>query len=172
MEAQIEFDVVDSCNICGSKEYDFFLRRGDLYTTLPGLFTLVRCKKCGLIYENPRPSYESWDLIYPASYGQYNPSFHTEKAPARFMRKYGLTKRAKFVQKYKPSGVLLDIGCATGDFLEEMQNNAGWEVFGIEPHLEASQYARSIGLNVQTGTIKDLKTSESKYDAITMWHCI
>ena len=172
MQSKIKYDVVESCNLCGCKENDFFLKRGDLYTTLPGLFTLVRCKNCGLVYENPRPSHDSWDLIYPATYGQYNPSLHKEKSLAKFMRKYGLKKRANFVKKYKPTGKLLDVGCATGDFLEEMQQQTGWDVFGIEPHTEASQYARSIGLNVQTGTLDDLQTSESKYDLITMWHVV
>jgi len=171
MTLEIELEPV-VCNLCGSNEYDPYLERMDLYTSLPGVFKMVRCRNCGLIYENPRPTANSWDAIYPPSYGQYNPSAQTQKLLSRLSRIYGLRKRARFIQRYKKSGSLLDVGCATGDFLEVMANQPGWKVAGIEPHPEASAYARSLGLDVQTGTLDDLKSDDLRFDVITMWHVI
>jgi SAM-dependent methyltransferase len=172
MSPEIEFESV-TCNLCGSSAYDLYMERGDLNVFLPGIFTLVRCRSCGLIYQNPRPSPSSWDAIYPSEYDQYNhPDAQHESILKRLSREYGLAKRTKFIRRFKTKGSLLDVGCADGDFLKEMSKSSGWNVAGIEPHPEASQAARENGLNVRTGTLEDLESFKSQYDVITLWHVI
>ncbi len=43
----------------------------DVSLGVPGVFNLVRCSRCGLVYENPRPTSESLDIIYPESYAPH-----------------------------------------------------------------------------------------------------
>jgi len=52
--------ILTNCVICGSEEYDHILTSEDLQLGIPGQFTLVRCSRCGLFYQNPRP--ESGDI--------------------------------------------------------------------------------------------------------------
>ncbi len=170
MDNEVEFERV-KCNLCGSDEFDLFLEREDLNVYLPGTFTLVRCRICGLVYQNPRPVKESYDLIYPQEYDQFTPSIEAVEPMQRFFRGYGLKKRVKFVARYKKGGTLCDIGCAGGDFLE-MAKNYGYQVTGVEPNLQASTYARSLGLNVITGALDEIEVSDNFFDVITMWNVI
>src|SRR5450830_1636788 len=114
MPNEIEFERVP-CNLCGSTEFEPYLERGDLNTSLPGTFTMVRCRKCGLVCQNPRPAPQSFEMIYPPEYDQYTPGLEQEKALRRVDRRYGLRKRVNLVLGYKKTGALCDIGCATGD---------------------------------------------------------
>jgi SAM-dependent methyltransferase len=171
MNNPIQFEPV-VCNLCGASESNTILNRGDLNTTLAGIFTLVRCNNCGLVYQNPRPAKASWGTIYPPEYDQYVLPLQAKKSLAQYVRQYGLEKRIKFVQKYKSKGRLLDVGCATGDFLQSVSQNPNWEALGLEPNPEASQAARSVGLNVITGSIEDLRSYQQSFDVITLWNVI
>jgi len=171
LDHEIKFEEV-VCNLCGSKDSSVYLTRGDLNTFLPGSFTLVVCRNCGLVYQNPRPSKESFEQIYPSDYDQYDQRLHTESTIRRVSHQYGLRKRVNLILKYRKNGTLLDLGCATGDFLHEMAKQRGWEVSGVEPNLQASAYARSLGLNVITTTIDKIEFSGGQFDIITMWNVV
>lgn len=55
----------------------------------------------------------------------------------------------RFIRRYKPTGRLLEIGCAYGFFLQEAR--AHFDVQGIEIAAEAAAYARQSGLEVRQG---------------------
>jgi len=171
MPDKIEFEQV-TCNLCGSPDFETYLEREDLYTLLPGKFRLVRCRQCGLVYQNPRPAPPSFELIYPAEYGPYTPGLKEENALRRLDRRYGLRKRVNLVLKYQKTGTLCDIGCATGDFIEELGKRPGWKATGIEPNAQASAYARSLGLDVRTGSIDEIDFPPASFDVISMWHVV
>jgi SAM-dependent methyltransferase len=160
------------CNLCGSEDSLKLLTRGDLYTFLPGDFTFVTCRKCGMVYQNPRPTIESINLIYPSEYEPYDPLIFTQNKIQHIVSHYGLRKRVKLVKKYKRRGTLCDLGCATGGFLFEISNNPNWIISGIEPNLNASKIARSNGLDVITSNIENVELPEEKFDVITMWNVL
>ena len=162
-----------SCNLCGFDSYKRHLVRKDLNLYVPGNFQLVRCDNCGLIYQNPRPSTGDLLTLYPQDYDQHQDAVREVRSPiARLDRKYGLRKRSKAVQRHVERGRLLDLGCATGDFLEVMRDD-GWEVVGIEPSPFASQWARDrMGLDVRTGTLETVALSDESFDVVTMWNVI
>jgi SAM-dependent methyltransferase len=75
--------------------------------------------------------------------------------------------------RYKPCGQLLDVGCATGDFLDVMRQYPGWEVCGVELSDYASRYAREqLGLDVRTGTLESAQFPEAVFDVVTLWDVI
>jgi len=162
-----------SCNLCGFDSYTCHLVREDLNLYIPGNFQLVRCDNCGLIYQNPRPSTDELMTLYPQEYDQHQDAVKEALSPiARFDRKYGLRKRSKAVRRHVERGRLLDLGCATGDFLEVMRDD-GWEVVGIEPSPFASQWARDrLGLDVRTGTLETVALPDESFDVVTMWNVI
>lgn len=69
-------------------------------------------------------------------------------------------------------GVLLDIGCGSGEYLSRM-GKLGWEVLGIEPDGQAAEAARKgHGLDVIQGTTEGIDLPDHHVDAITMNHVI
>lgn len=163
-----------ACNLCGQNDYEVLLIRKDLTLFVPGDFRVVKCKNCGMVYLNPRPSKESFAFIYPEQYDQYTQALSRESSWLNRMdRGYGLTKRARAIINYKSEGCLLDIGCATGDFIELMQDHYGWRVYGVEPSISASDYAhRLLGLEVTAGTVETIGYEKGSFDVVTMWNVI
>jgi len=49
----------------------FILTGRDRLLNLPGEFTVVRCKGCGLMRTNPRPTPKTIGFYYPDNYGPY-----------------------------------------------------------------------------------------------------
>ena len=69
-----------TCDFCGSAEAVPVARQADkLHRTTDELFTIVRCKECGLHYTNPRPSAHEIGRYYAENY-----AFHF--APAKLRR--------------------------------------------------------------------------------------
>lgn len=65
-------------------------------------------------------------------------------------------------------GRLLDIGCATGNFLCSMRR-AGWDVFGVETNKNACLYAREVmKLDVFNGDLLQAKYDSGYFDLVNM----
>jgi len=75
-----------------------------------------------------------------------------------------------FIEEFAPRrGQLLDIGCATGDFLHAAQERK-WRVVGIEINKEAARVAREqYGLEVTTGSLESFIIPSHTFDVITLW---
>jgi SAM-dependent methyltransferase len=73
------------------------------------------------------------------------------------------------IRGYVPGGRLLDIGCATGDFLTVAREYYAAE--GLELSEWSSAIAKKRGFTVHTCTISELPTEE-KYDIVTLWGVI
>ncbi|BCA54236.1 putative SAM-dependent methyltransferase [Nitrospira sp. KM1] len=57
------------CDLCRSSESDVILRLPDLLLRVTDeVFTIVRCRKCGLAYLNPRPTQAAIGTYYPTVY--------------------------------------------------------------------------------------------------------
>ncbi|MBM4429304.1 MAG: class I SAM-dependent methyltransferase [Chloroflexi bacterium] len=159
------------CNLCGADD------------TIPVMeidgFYIVRCRQCGLVYVNPRYRPEILQEIYTETYydhdginngleffGYENYVADEENIRATF------AKRLRTIERYVPRGRLLDIGCATGFFLD-LARNGGWEVMGTEVSAFSAHYAREkLGLDVRMGTLSDLHFADQTFDAVTMWDVI
>jgi 2-polyprenyl-3-methyl-5-hydroxy-6-metoxy-1,4-benzoquinol methylase len=162
-----------NCNLCNCNDYKVYLTRKDLNLNIPGEFRLVQCNECGFVYLNPRPTSDSINSIYPDEYDQYTRSAKNDPFLNRLDRGYGLEKRVKAIIRHKKSGRLLDLGCATGNFLEMMRDHPGWEVYGVEPNATASDYARNqLGLNVKTGFLEQVDHPDNYFDVITLWNVL
>ncbi|GIV65415.1 MAG: hypothetical protein KatS3mg046_675 [Bellilinea sp.] len=168
----IELEPVIQCDICESKDYEELFTRGDLNTFLDGSFKFVRCLNCGLIYQNPRPTKNSWPVLYQEGYDQYKTEYR--KGLERIIHSYGLRKRFRSILRYKSSGELLDIGCSTGDFIRYVSTNPNWRTVGIEPSIVAYNKALQLGLNVYNMLLEDFTISHSdhKFDVVTLWNVI
>jgi ubiquinone/menaquinone biosynthesis C-methylase UbiE len=162
-----------SCNLCGSDERipiyhlpDYLLERPDILTVL------VKCNRCGLIYQNPRPTIDDIGVHYPPEYDSYNTVPNRVKNSWLMSKaiQYGINKRCRIVQENRKGGSILDIGCATGEFLNGMRRYPTWETYGVEISPFASSVARErFGLEVFTGILEEAAYPDEFFDAITLW---
>jgi len=128
---------------------------------------LVKCKQCGLVFRNPRPSYEVIKEYYKEDYSNI---FHEEKIKSY---REGIFRHflAKAI-KSKAGGRLVDVGCGYGAFLK-LAKDQGWEVYGVELSPDACQYARkNLGLDVFCGDLKEASFPENHFDVVTFWNVL
>lgn len=162
------------CGFCGGEDAALLLSGPDRLLGLPGVFRVVRCVRCGLLRQDPRPTVESIDAYYPRGYDPYSTAIDDEpSALKRLDRRYGMWKRRRAIERILPEGRLLDVGCATGNFLHEMTRSGRWEVAGVEPGREAAAYARErLGLTVHLGRLAEVDLAPSSFDVVTMWNVL
>ena len=70
-----------------------------------------------------------------------------------------------------PGGLVLDVGCGTGEWLLAMQGR-GWNVEGIEFDEDAVAVARGLGLEVRSGSLEQQHYPAESFDAVTLSHVI
>jgi len=161
------------CDVCGSYDAKVLFKGRDRLLGLPGRFYMVQCTKCGLIWQSPRPTQDTISAYYPSNYEPFSRAIDDEPLLRRLDRRYGMHKRCRAIIKRQSGGKLLDVGCATGNFLYEMSKHKGWEVMGVEPDHYASSYARQrLGLDVRTCTLREANLPADAFDVITMWNVL
>ncbi len=161
------------CNLCGSEQSEQLCQNlPDYYLNTPDVHaTFVRCTNCGLIYQNPRPTFEEISKYYEGDYPPFVPQSGKPKSGWLITKsvQYGQNKRRRDVIRKKSGGKLLDVGCASGAFLENFKAFSGFELYGVEINSQAADAARKLGLDIRTGTLKEASFSADFFDVITMW---
>lgn len=98
-------------------------------------YHVVKCKACGLVYTSPRPSLEALETIYGQAYFKNDHSEvlgYQDYLGDRPQIALTFEKRLKEIEKKMGrKGGLLDVGCATGFFMDVAQR-AGWVAQGVE----------------------------------------
>ncbi len=156
------------CCLCGANESIPFLTMPDRTGHVPGIFSLQRCTRCGLIYLNPRPAPESLTLIYPPDYVPH------QHAPAHKALHHDWKRLCAFIASVQSKpGMLLDVGTGAGTFLRAMQLLLPhWSITGIEPDPEAAATACCTGARVIQATLEDAPLEGTLWDAITLWNVL
>lgn len=63
-----------SCNLCGSEDHVHFLKGvKEQYNGFDEYFDIVRCRDCGFLFTNPRPTVKSMHVFYPDSAEYFRP---------------------------------------------------------------------------------------------------
>jgi len=87
-ELKYELETVP-CALCGSERYDVYLPRAkELYNGLDAWFDVVRCRQCGFVFTNPRPTAASIGCFYPDSAKYYQPKASRLKSGQWSRRKW------------------------------------------------------------------------------------
>jgi SAM-dependent methyltransferase len=150
-----------ACTLCGSEGADAVLAGEDLRRGLPGRFEVVRCRRCGHAYVNPRPTRATIAAFYPEDY-----SCHGLPPAPRIERWYYRSFRALRL----PAGSrVLDVGCGGGRYLAHLRAQ-GYAVEGSEVDAGlAARLAREHGFVVHHGELPELPLEAGAYDAVTLW---
>ena len=160
------------CSLCGADDAEQLLILRDYAFDGPGEFPLLRCRRCGLIYLNPRPTPAQMGDYYPAAYLPYKSAIEDERwALMRWMRRRNIRQYRRAVEEFSPRvpGRVLDVGCSTGIFMAEMRD-AGWETNGVDLSPVAIKYARErFGLDAFEGRLADADLPDGQFSAATLW---
>jgi 2-polyprenyl-3-methyl-5-hydroxy-6-metoxy-1,4-benzoquinol methylase len=134
-----------------------------------GGYRMVRCPRCGLVFQDPQPG----DEVLARAY------YHDEEfSRALFGELRSLTlsnARRKLAllgreQALRPGARVLDVGASSGAWLE-VAASAGASASGIEIGDAVAARGRARGLDLRTGTLAEALPGfeGERFDLITFW---
>ena len=163
------------CPFCHSKNYKKLFKNEDWLYGVNGEYQVVECKDCKWWYQNPQPVKSSISDCYPEEYGPYSRIkridrfAHTlsmiESYNQKCINKY--TKINKKLLRMEPeadkNGKILEIGCADGSRLFQLQDKGYKHLYGIDISSVSEQKMLTRGISFQCGDITDIiKTYNSE----------
>jgi len=164
------------CNICGFDDPKFILRaRSRVTNEGKKFFKLAKCRRCGLVYLNPRPDEEEIKEYYPPWYHSRTQAKVTDITKTKIWGipwREAMKNKAEPILRYKKKGRILDIGCGDGSLLIFLKES-GWQTYGVELLDSSSLYARDVlGLTVFSGRFEEANYPEESFDVITLFHVL
>ncbi len=136
-----------------------------------GDLAVVRCVDCGMRFASPVASrwidgqhYEDAGADYYTSPEKLSGDF----SPVRYRRELAWFRR------YCPRGRVLDVGCNTGAFLQQLRTTFphDYDVLGLDVSGPALKHAASLGLPVSSAPFNEAAAPDAPvgpFDAITLW---
>lgn len=187
------FEKLEKCPYCSSVSIHFYLTAPDRLGRQPGEFSVFLCRRCGLVFQNPRVKESEIGSFYSEiSYCHPPREKHTRKGLKKFLIEKGLANhfnyplfkknpfyflltlplkrvlRVKGFPVFKSQGEVLEIGCGNGEFLEQLKN-FGWRVKGIEMSESTSAFAREErGLDIENKRIEECQFHKRRFDVVRM----
>ena len=145
------------CVLCNVYEADLFLEEGG--------YKAVKCRRCGLVYVNPMPSFAELKEKYSDSSSS---AVHGE-IPAIEEKALKAKLDIALIKKFKEKGKILDIGCSEGTFLSQAAES-GYDPHGIVINKTSVKYARGKYhlVNIFEGGILDSSFPEEYFDIVSM----
>lgn len=193
---------VPYCLLCGSEGKVLYSDLRDRLFGAPGIWTLMQCPKCLLVWLNPQPTPDDIGMLYAQYFTHTTPNSASKNSSAlRKLIKASILQSSfgysvdgsnrmlgsllSLVGPLKEivgggvrwlgnddKGRLLDVGCGNGGFLNQMRS-LGWEVAGVEPDGEAVSVAcERYELDVFRGSLEVASFPDGHFDAITINHVI
>ncbi len=152
------------CRLCRSTFYHvLFIKEG---------YNVAKCDTCGMVFLDFDPDGKFFTEYYSKEFFNDTGTKHAysdyEKEAESLKKSF--IKRCNIIKKYKDNGALLDLGCATGAFLETATRY--WKVFGVDISEYATSQAKLKNLDVFCGNLNDSPYIKYKFDVITLWDTI
>ncbi len=158
------------CDLCGLDDVESLLTGKERSWGGEEEFGVVRCRNCGLIYTNPRPTQEEISRYYPS---QYSAFAFSQGGLGGLLRRTLLEREVRKMRSLIGEvGRVLEVGCGTGEYLAALQQVGGWSVMGLEPSPYAAQVAKERGLEVVTGTLEEARLDDQAFDLVILRHVL
>jgi SAM-dependent methyltransferase len=163
--------IQNTCPLCGQSNGTHYHCRA----FAQGDITWVQCSQDDLIYQDPRLDDDSIQALFNS--GDYAGATKTdsglgyyryeESEPARLAM--GRTKAKMIEARFQPGALkILEIGCATGSFLQACKER-GHSVVGVDVSGQLAQYGiNRYGLDIVVGAFENAGLGEAKFNVIVM----
>jgi len=181
---------IKKCDFCNKTEFKTLFFERDHKYKFPVKFRVVECNNCGLIFINPRPSFQELKKHYPKEYYSFKKIDLKENSEKtrfklflydlyfnpknkKYLLKLLLSPFLPYLRgtKITPNAKLLDVGCGSGQFIYEMRQ-FGIDVYGIEPGEFDELGARKIGLKIRKSDLIAASYKKNYFDMITINHVL
>lgn len=147
------------CLLCGATEARPLFVKGSK--------TFLRCRACGLEWLDPMPTPEEIDRYYEWAYRE---GIYAPYAEAGEIRRLIAEHRLGVIRPLARAGRWLDVGCATGHFVEAAAAT-GMAAEGLDVSPGAVERARARGLTAHLSKVEDF-VPPAAYDTITAFDVI
>lgn len=135
-----------------------------------GGFAFVRCRRCGLVQQNPQPEPSAVESRYRENHGEDYLAY--ELANERAFLALQELALADIGFDWEACGRALDVGCATGALLEKLRAR-GWETAGVELCEPSADYARTKRrLDVRPVPLERAAFETASFDLVHASHLI
>jgi SAM-dependent methyltransferase len=140
------------------------------YRTSPDTFLAVSCRRCGLVYLNPRPASSELDRIYPPDYHAFDFSAERFGFVYKVRRQLEAQRLLSCCRGLGKAAQIIDVGCGDGFHLSLLQEfgQKTWRLEGVEPNDRAVEMGVRSGLKIHQGTVQSLELPTASYDLAFM----
>ena len=168
MSAELRLVPTD-CPLCGADEAEPIAVGQDFgWAAVPDAFLALRCRRCQLLYLNPRPAPEESGRLYP-------PACFTAPGPAEQARRRAVARRALRLCPPLPAGArVLEVGYGAYLHREELLRAGAqaWNLETVTDHRASTDAPRSGVDTVTWGRAEDLAAGGPSYDAALLLHSL
>jgi SAM-dependent methyltransferase len=129
---------------------------------------VVECPDCGLRALSPMPSLAELEIVNAET---VHPFFSACLEDEQSYRAY-FARKLDDLQRSRPAGRLLDVGCGAGFFLDAARAR-GYRVAGVDLSPVPAGFARErLGLDVTVGSLYSYAAPSNAFDAVTIFQTI
>ncbi len=178
----------NKCPLCQSLHYVALFAAKDRMFELPGTFSVVRCRKCLVVFLSPMLSQAQVSAYYPPkkyyAYGTAGKDSFFSKLRAYLIQHYYhptllsriltlMIPKVPAIPTQIKDGKILDVGCGTGETLLLLKD-LGWETYGMDIDKKAVTVAKKRGVDhVRVGAYQTIaRYPDNFFDAIRLYHVI
>jgi 2-polyprenyl-3-methyl-5-hydroxy-6-metoxy-1,4-benzoquinol methylase len=124
---------------------------------------LARCRRCSLIYRNPRE--RSVDLV--ETYAAEMPDEATLRTLHQNQRRAYAAQVRRLERAHGRRGTGIEVGSYVGAFLGAARD-AGWTFEGLDVNEHAAAFACRMGFRVTVGELDDI--TARRFDVVAIWN--
>jgi 2-polyprenyl-3-methyl-5-hydroxy-6-metoxy-1,4-benzoquinol methylase len=155
------------CCICETDDAEPLAVGEDFeYRTSTDTFLAMRCRQCGLVYLNPRPTLDELDRIYLENYHAFQFSEEHYGLVYKIRRRLEARRALSWCRRLGEDARIIDVGCGDGFHLGLLREfgRPGWKLEGVDNSQRAVEVATRAGLSVHYGSVEHLALPEGAYD--------
>ena len=157
------------CNVCRATEAEQFRSRD----RQGGVLRSVICRRCGLVWIDPRPTPEQVREFYANEYRLNYKGIQQPKLKHIYRSgKVALDRYRQIRSVLKSDCRVLDVGAGSGEFIYVLRA-LGYDASGFEPNAGYARFAAEVlGLPVIHAFYQDVSIQTASEDVVTMFHAL